>query len=273
MRSLLRFLFRYHLVLMFLALEVIAFILVANFGSYQKSQMYKLRHFLVGGIERRYDNTIAYFHLAEENKALTQENAKLYNMLPQSFYNPVSEWNVDSLGERKYLYTPARVINNSTNKQYNYLIIDKGARQGVEPEMAVICKDGIVGTVKECSANYSTVISVLNREFSPNVMIKRNGFYGPLEWPGRHYKQAIVNEIPTHAEVKIGDTLVTSRISGLFPPDILVGVVEDYEVEEGLFYRIDIELSTDFKKVSNVMLVKNLMRDEELELNKTTRND
>ncbi|MBN1950718.1 MAG: rod shape-determining protein MreC [Bacteroidales bacterium] len=273
MRSLLRFLIRYHTVLLFLILEIIAFILIANFGSYQKSRIYKFRIFMFSGIERKFDDMRIYFNLAEENKQLTQENARLRNLLPKAFYNPLAEWSADSLGERKYLYMPARVINNSTNRQYNYLIIDRGTLQGVEPEMAVICQFGIVGTVKECSANYSTVISVLNREFSPNVMIKRNGFYGPLEWPGRNYRRAIMNEIPTHADVEIGDTIVTSTISELFPPGILVGTVKDYLIEEGLFYRIDVELSTDYKKVSNVVLVKNLMHEEELMIRNSIEND
>lgn len=273
MRSLLRFLTRYHTVFLFLALEIIAFILIARFGSYQHARIYNFRQHLLGGIERRVDNIRAYFKLAEENKKLAQENARLYNMLPVAYYDPVAEWESDSLGERKYLFTTARVINNSTNKQYNFLIIDKGTRQGVEPEMAVICKDGIVGTVRQCTRNYSTVISVLNREFFPNVMIKRTGFYGPLEWPGRHYRKGVMSEIPTHAEIRVGDTIETCTISKIFPPGILVGTVSGYKIEEGIFYQVNVDLSTDFKKLSSVTLIKNLMGEEERELRNTIEDD
>ena len=273
MRSLLRFLIRYHTIFLFLILEIFAIILVAQFSSYQRLQIYKLKHKVVGVIEKRYDNLAVYFRLAKENKELSEENARLYNMLPASFYNPLAEVRTDSIFRRKYEFMSARVINNSINKQYNFLIIDKGTKHGVEPEMAVICKDGIVGIVKESTPNFSSVISVLNREFSVISQIRSNGSFGTLEWPGRHYKKAILQDIPTHVEVQIGDTIVTYYESGHFPPGILVGTVEDYRIDKGTFYTISVDLSTDFKRLSNVTLIKNLMHEEQLMLEENLEDD
>ena len=90
MRSLLRFLIRYHTIFLFLILEIFAIILVAQFSSYQRLQIYKIKHKIVGVLEKEYDKLTVYFHLAQENKDLSEENARLYNMLPSSFYNPLA---------------------------------------------------------------------------------------------------------------------------------------------------------------------------------------
>ena len=171
------------------------------------------------------------------------------------------------------MFTGAKVINNSTNKQYNFLILDKGRNQGIEPEMAVICKDGIVGVVKETSRNFSSVVSVLNREFFPNARLKRSGYFGPVEWPGKHYKRVVLKEIPLHVNIQQGDTVVTSGYSSIFPPGLLIGTVKSFKPEEGIFYVITVELSTDFKRLSDVIVVKNLKREEQLQLEERLEND
>ena len=173
MRNLLRLIIRYHNIILFVILEVVAFLLLANFSIYQKARIFRLKHAITGNIEKRFDRISAYFSLAEENKTLSEENIDLYNRLPASYYNPFSFGIADTSPDKRYVFMRARVINNSTNKQYNFITLDKGSRHSVEPDMAVICHSGLVGVVKETTENFSTVLSVLNREFYPNAMIKR----------------------------------------------------------------------------------------------------
>jgi rod shape-determining protein MreC len=273
MRNLLRLIIRYHNIILFIILEVIAFMMLARFSSYQRARIFRLKHALIGNIEERYENISAYFSLARENKSLAEENIHLYNSLPASYFNPLSSGLTDTSSDRRYVFMGARVINNSTNKQYNFIILDQGSRHGVEPNMAVICSDGLVGMVKETTENFSSVISLLNREFHPNAMIKRNGYFGYIDWPGRHYKRVILKEIPLHADVRIGDTIITSGYSSIFPKGILIGTVEKFEPEEGIFYNITVDLSTDFKRLAHVTLIKNLMREEQIEIEERAEND
>jgi len=273
MRNLLRLLIRYHNIILFIILEVIAFMLLAKFSSYQRSRIYSMKYAIEGSIEKRYARVSDYFSLAEENKSLAEENTRLYNSLPDSYFNPLSSGNTDTSRYKRYVFMGARVISNSTNKQYNFVILDKGSKHGVEPDMAVICDEGLVGVIKETTENYSSAISMLNREFYPNAMIKRNGYFGYIEWLGRHYKKVILNEIPLHADVRVGDTIITSGYSAIFPKGILIGTVEKYEPEEGIFYRITVDLSTDFKRLANVTLVKDMRRKEIVELESGTEND
>ncbi len=273
MRSLLRFLIRYHATILFLLLELLAIILVAQFNSFHKARFFKIRHVLLGGISKKYDDYAMYFSLNSENKALVQENAKLYNLLPGDYYNPISEELPDTSLDKKYVFSSARVINNSINKQYNFITLNMGKRHGVEPEMAVICDKGLVGVVKESTENFSSVVSVLNREFFPNAMIQRNRYFGYIEWPGRRHDEVILKEIPVHVEIMIGDTIITSGHSAIFPEGILIGTVESFTPSEGIFHDITVELSTDFKNLSNVMVVKNLFREEQVQLESDVKYD
>jgi rod shape-determining protein MreC len=214
-----------------------------------------------------------YFSLVKENKALAEENARLYNLLPAVYFNPLSEYKPDTSASRRYAFIPARVINNSVNKQYNFITLNVGSREGVAPGMAVICDQGIVGEVKEATENFSSVISVLNRESFPNAMIKRNGYFGPIKWPGRNYRKVVLTQIPAHVDVHVGDTVVTSGYSYTYPKGIFIGIVESFELEEGISYEITVNLNPDFKNLSNVLVVKNLMRDEQIGVERSQEND
>jgi rod shape-determining protein MreC len=273
MRSLLRFLIRYNSTILFLVLEVVAIILVARYNSFHKARLFKIRHVILGGISRKYDDYASYFSLNKENKALVQENAKLYNLLPDDYYNPISENTPDTSISKKYTFISARVINNSINKQYNFLTLNKGKKHGIEPDMAVICDRGIVGVVKETTENFSSVVSVLNREFNPYGVIQRNGYEGSVEWPGRAYNEVILRDIPIQVEVHVGDTIKTSENSAIFPKGILIGVIESYKPFDGTLYEIAVHLSTDFKSISNVMVIKNKLRTEQIQLESRVEND
>ncbi len=273
MRGLLRFFIRYFPVMLFIALEVVAFILIAHNNSFHRAQLFELKQAIIGNIERRYDKFSSYFFLVDENKELIDQNLKLSNMLPPVYLNPMATYIPDSLINKQYKFINARVINNSTNKQYNFITLNKGRLAGIEPEMGVICKEGFVGVVKEVTDDCASVISVLNREFFPSAKIKRNGYFGPIEWPGKRYNQVILKEIPIQVNVQIGDTIVTSGYSSIFPEGILIGTIHDFETEEGIYYTIRVDLSTDFKNLTNVLVVKNYLRDEKLKLELKTSHD
>jgi rod shape-determining protein MreC len=273
MRGLLRFIFRYHPVIVFIILEVVAFMLISHFNSFHRARILEVKHGIMGNIERRYEKFSSYFSLVKENKALMEENVKLYNKLPTVYINPMTTYIPDSLINKQYKFISARVINNSTNKQFNFITINKGRLDGIEPEMGVICDEGIVGVVKETTDNFASVISVLNREFFPSAKIKRNGYFGPLEWPGKRFDQIILKEIPVQVDVQTGDTIITSGYSSIFPEGIMVGTIKDFQTREGIYYDIRVNLSTDFKKLSNVYVVKNLFRQEKLKLELKTSHD
>ena len=173
----------------------------------------------------------------------------------------------DSTHMQHYTYVPVKVINNSTQRRNNYLTINKGILQGVEPEMAVISSNGIVGIVKDVSKDFASVISVLHKNSSISARLSENGYFGSLIWDGRDPRIAQLTDIPHHVTIKEGMTVETSGFSSMFPRGIPVGKVLSSDIASGdNFHTIDVELNTDMNSISMVYVVNNLMRIEQRQL-------
>ncbi len=203
MRNLLRFIVRHHFIILFILFEAIAFFLLFRYNTFHKAKIVNFTNSVKGGFSRIFINAREYISLREENRKLVEENNKLYNLLKSSYrITSLESFKVnDSLYKRNYIFTGAKVINNSTNKQYNYITLNKGKNHGIEQDMAVLSNEGIVGIVKNVSENYSSVISLLNRNFKVNARIKRTGYFGPLLWTGRGHTKAILTDIPHHVQI------------------------------------------------------------------------
>lgn len=275
MRNLLKFIVRHHFIILFILFEAIAFFLLFRYNTFHKAKIVNVTHSVRGGFSRVFVNIREYISLREDNRKLIEENNKLYNLLKSSYrITSFESFSVnDSVYKRNYIYTDAKVINNSTNKQYNYITLSKGKNHGIEQDMAVLSNDGIVGIIKSVTDNYSSVISLLNRNFKVNAKIKKSGYFGPLLWTGKGHSKAILTDIPHHAEIFAGDTVVTSGYSAIFPEGYMIGITSDYRLKGGNYYEITVDLATDFKNLSNVQVVKNLYREEQVELENSAESD
>jgi rod shape-determining protein MreC len=275
MRSLLRFILRYHLFFIFLLMEGLSFTILIQYNRFHRAGFLNITRNIQGFTYTRLGNLKDYFYLRKINQDLANENNLLLNQLDhykQLMVNyPVGV--ADSLPGRKYVYIPAMVINNSVNKQYNFITINKGSHHGIYPEMAVISPNGVVGVVFTVSGNFSTIISLLNRDFRISAKIKKNDYFGSLSWKGTDHFTADLSEIPYHVDVQVGDTIVTSGYSAIFPENILLGVISDFSIEESNFYQIEVKLSVDFKHLVSVNVIRNLLRDEQIFLEEPERND
>lgn len=276
MRNFIRFLLKHHFVLLFLIIEIVSLVLVLNYNAYQRSVFLSSSNRLTGGLYNRYSNMREYLMLRHINEDLARENAYLRGQLPESFRASKDYFNLvfDSLSQQQYIYRAARVINNSVNKHFNYITLNKGRRHGIEKEMGVISSKGVVGIVNNVSENYATVISILNTRLKISAKLEETGYFGALEWDGKTFDQAILNEIPRHATVNVGDLVETSGYSAIFPEGILIGTVQEIENNEGeSFYNIKVKLSVDFKDLAFVEVIGNAMREEQVVLEKETEDD
>jgi rod shape-determining protein MreC len=210
------------------------------------------------------ENIKDYLSLRSENRMLAEENARLYNRIGSSFSDnaPDSVYIGDSIRPKKYFYITAKVVNSTVNKQFNFITLDKGSRAGVSPEMAVIGSEGIIGIVKSVSENYSSVLSVLNRDFMVSARIKSNGYFGPLSWNGDNTEYATLVDIPHHVKITPGDTVITSGFGGIFPEGHLIGVIADFHLKGGNYFVIRVKLSTDFRKLNYVQVIRNFAKSE-----------
>lgn len=266
MRNLIVLIWRNNFFFLFLLLEVACVYLLVQNNNYQRAGFINSANEVAGTIYKANYNIREYLRLKDQNEELARKNTELLNQSESSYMKvPVGEAVVnDTIYRQQYVYNYAKVVNNSTNRQNNYFTLNKGYKQGIRPDMAVITSSGVAGVVKDVSDNYSSVMSILHRDMKISSKLKRDGSFGPLSWDGKDFRYAQLTDIPTHVRVKKGDTVVTSAYSATFPEGIMVGVVESFEQKPGdHFLTINVELSTDFKKLGYVYVVHNILKQEQ----------
>lgn len=266
MQKLFDILKRYDYVVVFVLLLAASVVLMVRTSYYQRSRIVTWAGGVAGGWYSGVNSVGAYFGLKSENDRLAAENARLRARLAESYISYTdSIFTVnDTVYRQRYDYTEAPVIKSSWNAQKNYVIIGKGRRSGVEPDMAVISPDGIVGVVVATTDNFATVMPVLHGDSRNSVKVKRTGISGSLVWDGRDFRYAQVLDVPTTHQFEEGDTIVTSGLANDFPEGIMVGFVESAETLQGSgFYKVRIRLATDFSKLKHVYVIDNKFRQEQ----------
>lgn len=267
-----RFIVQHHFLILFLIIEAFSLFLLFSANPYQRTRYYNFSHTVSGRISIRMEKISDYFSLRLENRKLAEENARLYNRLEGSYAPFMTEGaDGDTSLITGFRFLTARVINNSVNRQYNFLTLDKGRLNGIEPEMAVIGSDGIVGIVKATSDHYASVLSALNRDFIVSAKIKKNGYFGPMRWNGNNATYATLIDIPHHVSIEEGDTVVTSGYGGVFPEGFLIGTIGEFRLKGGNYYEIKVRLSTDFRKLDYVHVIRNMAKHEIDSLENTNR--
>lgn len=266
MRNLFRFILQNHVFLLFLLLEIVSFIFVFNFNRYQKSSFLNTSGRITGMIYESYSKVEDFFRLPAANRQLAEENARLRMLLGVSSTTPTLP---DSLllqrtgGENQYRYIAARVISTTVSRQQNFITLDKGLNDGIRPDMGIVTVGGVAGIITHVSPSFSTGLSLLNTRWNVSAKLARNNYFGSLVWDGTDYRRALLNEIPFHVELAVGDTIVTSGYSTFFPEGVLLGTVESFEKEGGdNFYNIRVRLSVDFKSLSWVEVIENTRKSE-----------
>jgi len=265
MRDLFRFLYRVRNTLLFLALLLVSMGMLVDGNTHQRAQAISTSNAVIGTLYSWRDQVTSYARLGRVNRELAERNADLLNRWKGS-YSAVESRFVsinDTIHEQRYRYVAAQVINSTFQKRKNYLTLDKGAKNGVQEGMGVIGDNGIVGIVRESSARFAAVISVLNPDLSVSVKLRRTGHFGPLEWDTDDPTTASMIDIAKHAPVQVGDTVVTRGGDGVFPSGVMVGTVLEVTDDPGSAYHdIRIRLSEDLTRATMVYVVMDLARIE-----------
>ena len=276
MRNFIQFLVKNQIFLFFIALQVLCFYLIYKNNSFHQASFVNSSNRVIGTLYTWKSNITQYIGLQRVNDELSAENEELKNKLKGTFVNVNDHFVMinDTLRERKYRYKSAQVVNSSINKQLNYLTINKGQKEGIQPEMGVINPNGLVGVVKDVSQHFSTVIPIINMKFTASAEIERSGSFGLLKWNGDDIRFAKLQDVPGHVDVRSGDTLVTRGASAIYPKGIFVGVVSEVaNVEGSNFHDITVKLGNDFSKVRYVSVVENLLKKEQQQLEEKTEED
>jgi len=288
MYSLLTFLYNYRAAFLFVVLEVVSVFFIVNNNSYHQAAVLNSSNRMVASVMSTTNTVSEYFSLKEVNQRLAAENALLHELMLRGeaedpanpltrdslalealaedsvFVLPKTTTKSDSTRLRQFAFIPAKVVDNTVRRAKNYVTINKGRLDGIEPDMGVISPDGVVGKVKDVSDHFAVITSVLHTDMFVSALVKRSNTLGSIIWEGIEPRIAGLENIPIHINIINGDTIVTSGYSGIYPPNTMIGTVAEVRPEEdAAFYDIDINLSNDFYKLSYVYVVKNLLRQEQ----------
>ena len=274
MRNLLEFLAKYNHWFVFLILEVVSMVLLFQYNSYQGSAWFSSANAVTGKLYEWDANVETFFSLTKVNQELTQRNAYLEQEMQKLSDSLVSVTKDSSIYHRdqfallrNYRLIPAKVVANSIDKPGNLMTIDKGSADGIHKGMGVISGTGVVGIVYLVAEHYAIVIPVLNTKSNISCMIQNRGYFGYLRWKGGVSDLAYLEEVPRHAHFKLGDYVVTSGYSAVFPPGVRVGrILHVFNSADGLSYRVQLRLSTDFARLRDVCVIDDAAMKERLEI-------
>ena len=263
MHNLTEFLAKYKHWFLFVALEVLSMVLLFRFNDYQGSVWFTSANYVTGVAYEATSKVTSYLSMGALNEKLTKRNveleqqvrelsSKLYDKTKDSIYLQKGQYHFLS----KFRLIQAKVVSNSLDRPDNFITINKGTWDGVRKDMGVACGNGVVGIVYMAGIHYAVVISVLNSKSNISCSIQGRNYFGYLHWNGGASNMAYLDDVPRHAKFKLGDRIVTSGYSSVFPAGVLVGKIKHvYNSEDGLSYRLAVQLSTDFGNLRDVCVI------------------
>ena len=261
MYALIRFIQKYYFTLLFILLEIVCLVLLATSQAYHRQAMLNVTNSVVGSVYEARSSINDYFSLGRQNKLLVEENARLRQQL--TALSDTTDTRVLTIIDTTYKYIAAKVVNNTVNESKNYIIINKGSDDGIEPDMGVLSADGVAGVVVNVGSHYSVVISLLHDFSTVNVELADGENIANLKWETGNYHYGMLRDISTHVSLHRGDTVVTSSLSYIFPEGIPAAVVEEMiPSPSGDMNSAKVRFVTNFATLRYVYVIKNTYKPE-----------
>ena len=254
MQQLFNFFIRNKTFVLFLVLFTCALSLTIQSHEYHRSKFIHSSNQVTGSIYGTFHGISQYYNLKNENKLLLEENSQLKKLI----FNLEDLVEVDTLLQKTYELYPSLVYKNSFALPNNYLTLNKGHNDLIKEEDGVITSKGIVGIIDKTSANYSRVLSIINTNSRVNVKLKKTNHFGILSWDGKSPEITQLKDVQDLVKIAVGDTVVTSGYSSTFPPNIPVGSIQSYRLNDTEdLYIIDVKLFNDMTSLEHVYIIKN----------------
>ena len=260
MQRLLNFILQNRAFFSFLVIESLCAFLIFKNNSYQGANFFNSSNVITAKTLAISQTIGNYLSLESVNEELTRENRRLRQLLERGTN---SSNYTNSVRQGRFDFTEAKVVNNSVSLFRNFITIDKGRNDHIEPGMAVLNSNKVIGKVKTVSANFAVIISLLNLDENVSAVISRTGNFGTVKWDGKNPRFTNLQFIPRHVAPLSGDSIITSGLNAIFPYNILIGRISRAHLKpDALFWDIQVELAQDFTKLQYVEVIKSLMKPE-----------
>ncbi len=246
--------------MLFLLLELLALILVVRYNENQQSIFSNSSSILSGKLYEMTEDAIHYNRLQVTVDSFASETAtlkeKIFN-LERSLqkFSPAGK-PLDSCILESFKVVEARVISNSVNQRNNHFTIDRGRADGIKEGMGVISPHGVAGIISQVGEQYASAVSILHSAARISASIQRNEYFGSLVWKEIDPGHMILEDIPRQADILLGDSIITSGYSYIFPKGIFIGTVDRFWTEGGSnYYTVDVRLHEDIARLNHVYVI------------------
>ena len=271
MNNLIEFFKKAFHIIVLAVLLILSIVMLGTSLSFNEHSLARGVQSIVGPIQKSGAGMIHRFRLGPENEELVKQNIELMrereNMFIEKEDTTLTEMSQpDSLHReriRMYDYTYAHVIFRTVDRAFNYMIVDKGSKDGICRDMAVLSPSGVAGVVTDVSTNFATVRPILHPESRISAVVTPANQNGTVIWEGDDPRVAYLEAIPQHSEINIGDSVFTNGYSNIFPKGLLIGTVKEVQVgNNASFLTIKVKLATKYTDIYTVYLVENLFKSE-----------
>jgi rod shape-determining protein MreC len=147
----------------------------------------------------------------------------------------------------------AEIIGAGATPDFRTVTIDRGTRDGLQSDMAVIAPGGVVGRVVMPSLRAAKVQLLIDRNAAAGAVVERSRAQGVVLGGGdERLRMEYVSEV---ADIVVGDTVMTSGIDGIFPKGFVIGTVDTVEKSGTTYKRILVKPALDFRSLEAVLVV------------------
>lgn len=262
MRKLFEFIRSIYVVVLFVLLEIVAISYYARSSYYTEARLLSRSNQLVGGVHSLFTGVHHFLLLGRENRLLLGRVAKLEERLAQ-YAEAQNAAQLDGymadIGESKYRVMTASVVSNTVNRSQNLITLNRGRRDSIAADMAVLSPDGaMVGYVVDCTERYAVVMSVLNTSFRASGKLVGTDYFGSIYWDGLDQSVVVLGELSKYADPQPGQEVISTGFSQYFPADVLIGWVESAELNETrTAYTVRVRLAAEISRQTDVILIEN----------------
>ena len=219
----------------------------------------------IGSLQARIAYFSKYAYIEEENRFLRHQNTLL--ALENSRMRAAQQENIrlkKLIGFKEqsdYKLIAAKVIGRNSSGFMNQILLDVGEKDSIAKNMPIVLPDGLVGKIYRVEENYSIGHLMLDQNFRVSAKVQRSSINGIIGWEDE--RVCTLNEIPNRSDVQLGDLVVTSGYSDIFPEGIYIGkIIIAENTQRDLFMNVKVKPDIDFNRLEEVLIIMNYYKKE-----------
>ncbi len=214
---------------------------------------------LSSGVEDLVGRYLWLHHVCDENRDLKAQVADLEQKVTDYREAYIENMRLRRLLDFKATIQaetiPAQVVLHDLTGWFQTLIVDKGFRDEIGPDMPVVNDEGIVGRVLDVSDRFSRILLITDPGSSVDAIVQRNRVRGILS--GKDGSSCLFKYVRSNLDVQVGDLITTSGKDGVFPKGLRLGVVQGiFKDPVDLFQKIEVKPLVRLSALEELLIIK-----------------